>query len=247
MTHNEQDQFLTDVKITVVFDNRTAVSGVKASWGFACVVTGAEETILFDTGADGSILMANLKQLGVEPESIDTVVLSHKDWDHVDGLDIFLQHRALVTVFLLSSFPGEIKKRALQRGAKVMEIKKPDQICPAVYTTGELKAHKNEQALVIRTLKGLVVITGCAHPGIINILKSVGKMFSDNIYMVLGGFHLLEKPVDQLLSIVAQFREMGIQYAGPTHCTGEEAKACFKAVYGEKYLELGVGRILRIV
>ncbi len=246
MININQDEALTRVKMTIVFDNQPAVSGVKASWGFACVVNGAEKTILFDTGADGPILLDNMKKLDAGPDGIHTVVISHQDWDHAGGLEMFLQENPAVTVYLLPSFAA-VLKAGTSETAKVVEVPQPQRICPGVYTTGELKAHKNEQALVLSTEKGLVVLTGCAHPGIENILQMVWETFGVNIYMVLGGFHLGDKTDAELDAITARFQQLGIEYVGPTHCTGEKAKTRFKTAYGDKYLQLGVGRILQVV
>ena len=60
-----------------------------------------------------------------------------------------------------------------------------------------------EQALVIQTEQGLVVITGCAHPGIVAILEQAQSLFEESVYMVMGGFHLgsmSEAEIDTILN-----------------------------------------------
>ena len=59
----------------------------------------------------------------------------------------------------------------IQIGAKFVEISVPRKISDFVYTTGELYGPPEEQALIIDSKKGLIIITGCAHPGIVNIVK----------------------------------------------------------------------------
>ena len=58
------------LRITVVYDNNPYKEGLTTSWGFACVIKGAEKTILFDTGGDSAVLLKNMKQLGIDPKEI---------------------------------------------------------------------------------------------------------------------------------------------------------------------------------
>ena len=59
------------VTITVVYDNDPHQKGLNTGWGFACVIRGLERTVLFDTGGDGNTLLANMRALRIDPESID--------------------------------------------------------------------------------------------------------------------------------------------------------------------------------
>ena len=104
-----------------------------------------------------------------------------------------------------------------------------------------------EQALVVDTKAGLVVITGCAHPGIVNMLNIISKHFSDKqLYAVLGGFHLINKSPSVLNVIVDTFKDMGIKKAGPTHCTGSEAEEIFRRNYKDSFICMDAGMILDI-
>ena len=69
-------------------------------------------------------------------------------------------------------------------------VDEPIEICRGVYSTGEIQGVVNEQSIIFDTDSGLVVITGCAHPGILNILKKVKEIRNKEIYLVLGCFHL---------------------------------------------------------
>jgi len=74
-------------QITIVYDNEANAS-LKSGWGFSCLIE-TEEKILFDTGDSGEKLIYNLRQLNIQPESIDAVVISHNHWDHTGGLEEF--------------------------------------------------------------------------------------------------------------------------------------------------------------
>ncbi|MFP4027901.1 MAG: MBL fold metallo-hydrolase [Candidatus Brocadiia bacterium] len=80
------------IRITIVYDNNPYKKGLKTAWGFGCLVEGLEETILFDTGGEGDILMDNMKKLHVDPDDVDAVVISHIHQDHCGGLPAFLKH-----------------------------------------------------------------------------------------------------------------------------------------------------------
>lgn len=71
-----------DLTITDIYDNYPAQAGFTTAWGFVCVIQGTDKTILFDTGSDGAVLLANMAKAGIDPDVIDLVVLSHQHWDH---------------------------------------------------------------------------------------------------------------------------------------------------------------------
>ena len=73
------------IVLTVVYENNPYKAGLKTNWGFACVIEGMEHTILFDTGGDSPTLLANMDKMGIDPKSIDLLVLSHEHNDHVGG------------------------------------------------------------------------------------------------------------------------------------------------------------------
>ncbi|GAH60136.1 unnamed protein product, partial [marine sediment metagenome] len=116
---------VNDLTITVVYDNNPYKQGLETAWGFACLITGAEKTILFDTGGDGSILLNNMEKLATEPNSVELVILSHIHGDHTGGLGSFLEKNSGVTVYLPKSFPTRFKDEAKGYGAKTVEVEQP--------------------------------------------------------------------------------------------------------------------------
>ena len=233
-----------ELRITVVYDNNPYKDGLTASWGFACVIKGADKTILFDTGGSSAVLLSNMQQLGIDPEKIDVVVLSHFHGDHVGGLNGLLQENVNVTVYLPATFPPEFKDAMKRAGINTVEVTDPDRICKGVYSTGVLGSLIKEQALMISTGMGLIVITGCAHPGIVHVLQAAKEIIEDKILLVMGGFHLGAMGNTQLEEIIANFRELGVEKVGPCHCTGDLARRMFKEEYGNDFLDVGVGRLV---
>jgi 7,8-dihydropterin-6-yl-methyl-4-(beta-D-ribofuranosyl)aminobenzene 5'-phosphate synthase len=98
-----------------------------------------------------------------------------------------------------------------------------------------------EQALLLRTCEGLVVITGCAHPGIAAMVQQAREVGRDDIYLVVGGFHLGGASAAAVRQICATFRELGVQNVAPCHCTGEQARGIFAREFGQNCMRAGVG------
>jgi len=225
------------MEITIIYDNKIAkdIKGLKAGWGFSCFIQTKEKNILFDTGWDGDILISNMKLLGINPKDIDLVVISHSHWDHCGGLARLLNLNPNLKTYILYSF-SKHQKEEIKKRSDTYEIRKPSEICPGVYTTGEIEGSLpigktrisiKEQSLIISTIKGLVVITGCAHSGISNILNSANKL--GKIYALLGGFHDFEEY--NLLK--------DISLIVPTHCSTNKKK--IMSLFPKNCLEGGVG------
>jgi len=230
--------------ITVVYDNNPYKEGLETGWGFSCVIADIEKTILFDTGGDGSILLNNMGKLAIDPNGIDTVVLSHIHGDHTGGLNRFLEKNSNVTVYLPKSFPKKFKDNVQSWGAKIVEVEQPLKICENVYSTGQLGKLIREQSLIIRTEAGLLVITGCAHPGIVKIVNSAKDLLKDDILLVMGGFHLEWATKGKLEKIISAFKQLAVQYAGPCHCSGDKARNLFEKHFGKNYINIGAGRVI---
>jgi 7,8-dihydropterin-6-yl-methyl-4-(beta-D-ribofuranosyl)aminobenzene 5'-phosphate synthase len=184
--------------------------------------------------------------LQIDPGRIDIVVLSHVHKDHTGGLTGLLQANPHVQVCLPAAFPARFKEVVRGYGATIVEIGGPQEICRDVYTTGALGRRVKEQALVIRTQRGLVVLTGCAHPGIVPILKRVRSLHEEDILLVLGGFHLEWVTKGKVEAILAAFRSHGVQYAAPTHCSSDKARQLFQQGYGPGCIDMGVGKTIAL-
>jgi 7,8-dihydropterin-6-yl-methyl-4-(beta-D-ribofuranosyl)aminobenzene 5'-phosphate synthase len=235
-----------ELTLQIVHDNYPCVDGLKMAWGVSALVTGLEKTILFDTGSDGTLLLENLAQLGIDPGRIDIVVLSHVHGDHTGGLTGVLRANPRVQVCLPASFPARVKEVVHGYGATVVEIAGPQEICRDVMTTGILGRRLPEQALTIRTPHGLVVLTGCAHPGMVRILKTIRHLHPEDILLVLGGFHLEWITPGKVERIIKVFRRHGIRHVAPTHCSSDKARRLFQQAYGPACLDTGVGKTIAL-
>jgi len=232
--------------ITVVYDNNPYKECLETAWGFSALVTGTEKSILFDTGGDGSLLLDNMEKLAIEPGKIDIVVLSHSHGDHTGGLDSFLEKNSDVTIYLPKSFPKKFKDNVLSFRLKIVEVEQSLKICENVYSTGQLGILIKEQSLIIQTPKGLIVITGCAHPGIVKIVNTAKDLLKGDILLVIGGFHLEWATKGKIKKIISAFEKLGVWYVGPAHCSGDKGRSLFEKHFGENYTNIGAGKVVTV-
>jgi 7,8-dihydropterin-6-yl-methyl-4-(beta-D-ribofuranosyl)aminobenzene 5'-phosphate synthase len=238
------------MKIAVVYDNRTLDPDLSPAWGFSCLVG---DDLLFDTGGDGPRLLSNMERMGLDVGRIKSVVLSHAHGDHTGGLAGLLAVNKEITIYLPRSFPTRFKEQ-VKAHTHVVEVHEPMEIAEGVYTTGEMRRGLVEQALVLVTNqgpsassgRGLVVVTGCAHPSIVRMVERAKEVVNEEVYLVMGGFHLSVVRKKAVEGVIADFRRLGVQKVAPCHCTGKQAMGMLAAEYGDDFIEIGVGKILEI-
>jgi 7,8-dihydropterin-6-yl-methyl-4-(beta-D-ribofuranosyl)aminobenzene 5'-phosphate synthase len=235
------------MNIKILYDSQAINNQYKTGWGFSCLIN---NHILFDTGRDGNSLINNLSLMKID--SINKIIISHEHYDHTGGLWQILEQQKDLPIYICPNFSEAFKNRIKQLGSEPIDVTPWQEITNNIFTTGELSAQYHgqptpEQALVIKTAKGLVVITGCSHPGIITILTTIKKHFPDDkIYLVLGGFHLLDKNKPEIEKIVKEFKTLKVQKVAPLHCTGDPAQQIFKNYYQDNYIQLKVGEEIDI-
>jgi len=148
---------------------------------------------------------------------------------------------------------GQLKKEDIEAlGLKVVEVKTPMEIIPGAYFTGNVERvtayeamptnlkvkngdkvendmFPGEQGLFFNIKgKGLVVLSGCAHRGIVNTVKQAQKVAGmDKVHTVMGGFHLISAKPEVIQNTVADIKAMKPDYVVPTHCTGFAAMTAF--------------------
>jgi 7,8-dihydropterin-6-yl-methyl-4-(beta-D-ribofuranosyl)aminobenzene 5'-phosphate synthase len=230
--------------LLVVYDNNTLKKGLKSAWGFSCLIILPQYRILFDTGGDPAILMNNMNMMNIHPETIDSVVLSHGHGDHTDGLSGLLHYNHDVTVYIPKSFPTRFKNGVIHMGALVHEVGEPVMLHPGVYTAGELGNGIKEQSLILKTRRGLVIVTGCAHPGIVDIVSQARTLLKDKVHLLIGGFHLMGSSPNDIRHIIKRLDEMEVENISPCHCSGDTAREVFSKHYGENYIKCGAGLVL---
>lgn len=233
-------------KIQVLYDNISAQKGVKPAWGFSALVEYQDRVVLFDTGGKADILLANMKAMRVSPREVTDIFISHNHWDHTGGLFGFLSKNHEVKVYVPASCSKAYQKEITATGAKCRAIKEVSKLYDGIFSGGELGSSIKEQALILDTPQGVIVMTGCAHPGILKIVKEAKKSLAKPVFAVLGGFHLAAKSDAEVNKIIAEFKRLGVASAGPCHCTGEKAIKQFKKAYGVNFVSIGAGSVINL-
>jgi 7,8-dihydropterin-6-yl-methyl-4-(beta-D-ribofuranosyl)aminobenzene 5'-phosphate synthase len=237
----QEEGAIQEVILFSVYDNYRINPALKTGWGFGSVVKTPKETLLFDTGGNAEILLFNMEKMHVDPQAVDTVIISHIHADHAGGLKGFLEKNHDVTVFIPSSFPDTIRQMIISQGADFVDVSGPHQISDSIFSTGELYGPPNEQSLVVRSRKGLIVMTGCGHPGIMRIVKKAQEICpKKEVYLTVGGFH--HPPME----VVKGLRQLGVKKVAPSHCTGDHVIQAFRREYREGFITYGVGQIIEV-
>lgn len=220
-------------KVVVVFDNRKVDTRLRTGWGFAAYVETPKRKILFDTGAGIDPLLHNSKVLGVPLDYLDWVVLSHRHPDHTGGLGA-LPRRIPVVV------PG---KGGVGGGHRVVEnlgVQDLGGRAQVVLISGMLP----EQFLVVPGDELVLILCGCAHPGVARIVEIATHRIPDRKYLLLGGLHLTGAPDDALVELIRKLRKANVVKVAPAHCSGQEAREAFGKAYKENFIDACAGVVV---
>lgn len=98
--------------------------------------------------------------------------------------------------------------------------------------------------MIIPTDRGSIILTGCAHPGVVDIVEQTKAITKQDIVLVAGGFHLLRDDASSIRRKAEKLRELGIRNIAPSHCSGSEAIGILAEVFGNQFIESGVGRVI---
>ena len=232
------------ITVTTLYDNTAFAPGTEADWGFSCLVESTDKTILFDAGTKPEVFFRNVEALDVDLSEVDLVVISHEHGDHTGALAQVLEQNRVLTVYHPVSFSDQFVSAVTHAGARSVPVTEPVEITDDVYLTGEMGGDIKEQSLILRSGDGLVVITGCSHPGIVDILERTQQILDEEVFLALGGFHLLRHSDDEIIAIIEQFKQLGVERCGPTHCTGDRQITAFHDAYAENFVTMGVGKVL---
>ena len=105
---------------------------------------------------------------------------------------------------------------------------------------------QDEIVLGIDTSKGLVVIAGCSHAGIVNILQDISAQTGRQIYMVVGGTHLVDGDAERIRRTVEELKKMNIQKIAVSHCTGEAGAEKLKEAFGKDFIRNNTGNVIKL-
>jgi 7,8-dihydropterin-6-yl-methyl-4-(beta-D-ribofuranosyl)aminobenzene 5'-phosphate synthase len=230
------------MQIKIVYGNRLKKENLTPLWGFSAYIQ--ELNLMIDSGCDGIVLLDNIKKMDINLKDIKYHFSTHFHWDHMGGL-MPLLHYTSPKCFIPNSFSKNYI-RDLETKTEVVVEDNFRELLPTIYTTGVLGDEMPEQTLIIDSKKGLIVISGCAHFGIDNIIKFTKEKLKKDIYMVIGGYHLFRSDTKRILEVIETFKGLNVKKVAPCHCSGEEAIELFQKEYKENFIDMGLGLEIEI-
>jgi len=241
---------VNSVKVTTIVDNDVWEKSLSSTWGISFYVETFKEnekhTVLMDTSGSFETFHKNALKLGIDLTAVEAVFISHWHGDHMGALSQILPLiKRSVPVCVPSANSSGIREIKNANGKPVV-CSEPTEFIEGLMSTGEMPTGISEHSLIINVKdKGLVVLTGCSHPGIINILKRAMKASGvNNVYAVMGGFHISGTNVG--VRVGEFLKELNVEIASPCHCTSQDARDGIAKIVGEKYVKIGSGKIITI-
>jgi len=236
------------MKLKILAEGSTKWQRFVKHWGLSILI---DNDILFDTFGKPDYVLRQLKRFNEDIGKIKHVLISHDDWDHVTGLWKILERNKKVTVYICPRFKSEIKAKIKWYGVRVLEVAGVFNLRDNIYLSGELTGSRGncdipEQYLAIKTPKGLVVITGCAHPGIVEIVQHAKASFNQDVRLLIGGFHLKDHTEKDAHNIILRLKSLGVSHVIPFHCTGHIAQQLFKKEFRQNYIISSEGQLIEI-
>jgi 7,8-dihydropterin-6-yl-methyl-4-(beta-D-ribofuranosyl)aminobenzene 5'-phosphate synthase len=253
--------------LTILTDN-AAGGEYLAEFGLSYFIEYDDQRILFDTG-HSDVFLKNAAMAGIDLDLIDTIVLSHGHWDHGNGLK-YLENKKLIThpaAFMKRYHRGDdlnigldLSYEEINKKFDLKLSKRPLHISENIIYLGEIPRINDfesqetnfmdkkgepdfvtdDSALAIKVNDELVVVTGCSHSGICNIIEYAKEVTKTNrIKAVIGGFHL--KAVDErTVKTIEYINNQYIEDIYPSHCTELPALAAFYQSFQIKQVKTGM-------
>jgi len=254
------------MKITALSEVK-AMDGFLAEHGLSFLLEADGQQVLFDTGAS-DIFLKNAEKMGIDLQAVPTVVLSHGHWDHGDGLP-FMQDKKLVChpgCFVRryrrqgsENLGLALSREDLEKRYSLQSSRTPFQLTEHLLFLGEIPRKNDFEAretpyileggeedfilddsgLVYLGEKGLVIVSGCAHAGICNMIDHAVELTGiHRVEAVIGGFHL-KKMDATTLSTIDYLRERKVNRILPSHCTKDPALEAFHRTFGRNEVKAG--------
>jgi 7,8-dihydropterin-6-yl-methyl-4-(beta-D-ribofuranosyl)aminobenzene 5'-phosphate synthase len=266
----------TSSRVTILYDAFGKNPSLTKAWGFSALVEYGGKRILFDTGGNAEIFEHNVEALGVDLTKLDFVVLSHRHFDHISGLNYLLRVNPSVRIYAPvdswgpfgwdppnslyrkdPSLPSNMRyfdgnpPAALSASqpwpqANFTRLDSTTEVAPGIFLVstvsqvpGTLELH--EISLAIRGPQGLIVVAGCSHAGIENVLEAATKV-DPHVRVLFGGLHLVAASDADVQRISAALHDQWkLDYVAIGHCTGEPAFASLQKTFAGHYLYAGLG------
>jgi 7,8-dihydropterin-6-yl-methyl-4-(beta-D-ribofuranosyl)aminobenzene 5'-phosphate synthase len=263
---NPENNARMTLTISVLTENNAGMN-TGAEHGLSYFIDYDDRRILFDTG-QSALFLNNADLMGIEMTRVSAILLSHGHFDHGNGLqyliggDLICHPGCFVKRYRKTdhSYIGLKNSQAeLAERFNLITTSEPYSLSDRIIFLGEIPRITgfeskqtsfildggdpdfvlDDSAVALLTDKGLFVITGCGHSGIVNTLEHARRVTGEKkIYGIMGGFHL--KQVDlQTKETIRYLKNQQVKNVFPSHCTGDPALALFYENFGKRQVKTG--------
>jgi 7,8-dihydropterin-6-yl-methyl-4-(beta-D-ribofuranosyl)aminobenzene 5'-phosphate synthase len=254
------------MELTVLSEVK-ALKGFGSEHGLSFLVKTDQRSFLFDTGAS-DLYKHSAARLGIDLEQVDRIILSHGHWDHGNGL-AFLKEKSLIChpgCFVKryrktgKDYLGlSLSREEVEERFNLETFRRPIRLSEHLWYLGEIPRDNDFEAqstpyiledgsedyilddtgLAAITDRGLVVISGCAHSGICNMIEHARRVTGVlKTAAVIGGFHL-QADNPRTRRTVEYLRQLGVGKVLPSHCTREPALGLFRREFEGREVQTG--------
>jgi len=235
------------VRVVTVVDNDVWREGLTSSWGISFLVEilydDGKQSVLMDKSGSFQTFFDNASKLGIDLSTVQAIFISHWHGDHCGSLSQVLRLlNHLIPVFVPSKHSW--LKKIVDAGGRPTVCSKPTEFLEVFMSTGSFGFWLKEHSLILKLRdRGLVILTGCAHPGIMRIVgRAIEVGGCSRVYAVIGGFHISSRREGERVG--SFLHELDVEVVSPCHCTGIDAKQAIASVVGDAYVENGSGKII---
>lgn len=235
--------------ITILCENQVGHAGARtclAEWGLSVLIQTERASILFDAGHT-DVYWKNALAMGIDLQRTDALMLSHRHWDHAGGLQhhAFAQKKPLIFHPRVMDALPEKEAEKLKRDFDITMSSDPLEYADGIFFLGQIPRETafetgsygadsmpDDTAVAVKSKNGAIVVTGCSHSGVCNICEHAKRVTGQELYAVIGGFHLFERETDAVEGTIKYFRRERPAHLYPMHCVDFPTLTRFRTEFG---------------